>query len=131
MSAPAAEIVEKFQTAFGTGDIETAKKLVAPDCRLYEAPSLPYGGVYEGPAGFQKLCERVSASGEFALQPNVYLPIDDERALLRGHMKITNRETGANVDMPFLELYTVRDGLIEEVLVCYHDSAAVTATLRD
>ncbi|GHF35704.1 hypothetical protein FHX82_007001 [Amycolatopsis bartoniae] len=54
MSAPAAEIAEKFRIAFGSGDTETA----------------------------QKPCERVGASGEFALRPNVHLPIDDERAVL-------------------------------------------------
>jgi len=97
----------------------------ADDCELYEAPSLPYGGVFSGK-------EMVKAGGavvfstfdDFKFKVLNYVAGDD---LVVVHLMLTGRgrTTGKTFSMPLMEKWRLRDGKVVELRLFYFDSARV------
>jgi ketosteroid isomerase-like protein len=120
-------VMERFVSAFESGDLPGACALLHPEAVIREADGLPYSGEYTGPDGFAALVGAMAGSFEFKLLDTEYLPVDDERIVMRMVARFTSRATGNSVEFPVVEIYTVRDGLIRDVDVYYKNPAGVTA----
>ena len=118
----AKQVHDEMMRAFGAGDMTTLESLFSPSCVVREAPGLPFGGEYVGHEGFAKLFASIGES--FDLDPtllDVY-EVSDSFVISNTRMRMTSRQTGESVDMPVLEMFTVRDGLIVEARPFYWDT---------
>ena len=127
MSDTPAAVMDRFVAAFEAGDLAGACGLLHPDAVVHEAAGLPYSGDYKGPDGFAALVGTMAGSYDFKLLDTEYLPVDDERIVVRMVARFTSRTSGNSVQFPVVEIYTVRDGLIRDVDVYYKDPGAVSA----
>lgn len=122
----AIDVVTRFAAALAVGDIESSLALVHENLIFSEAPSLPFGGDRIGSQGLQDLLAAISRDYRIRLgQPTVTGAGD--RVLVRVQGTIASRATGRQMPLEALDLYDVRDGLIQRVDVFYKDAAAVTA----
>ena len=124
----AGTVAEKFLSAVQDLDVQAALACLHPEVQLLEPESLPYGGAYTGVEGFMtvftKLTETASISLlKFEVFDGGTVAIGRIQLLLRSHA------TGAELESPFVELYTVQDGLITQIDVYPKDTKRVAAFL--
>ncbi|MCP2322217.1 hypothetical protein HDA40_000724 [Hamadaea flava] len=101
-----------------------------PDVVMYQAPSLPYGGIWRGPRGIERFMAAMSdawQSLEFLEQRFV---VGDDAIVVLNRGVLTARATGRMLETSVMQLITVRDGLISEMYPFYQDTMAVAETLR-
>lgn len=123
-------IMDRFFGGYASGDIDSVAALFHPDSVIHETTALPFGGDYHGPDGFRRLLGAMLADFEFqALDPE-YLPLGEDAIAVRMGARFTSRRSGAVVQFPVVEIYTMKDGLIHDVDVYYKDPSAV-ANLHD
>jgi hypothetical protein len=127
MSNDPAGVMDRFIAAFEAGDLQGACALLHPEAIVHEAAGLPYAGEYKGPDGFAALVGTMAGSYDFKLLDTEYLPVDNERIVVKMQTRFTSRLSGNSLEFPVVEIYTVRDGLIQDVDVYYKDPAGVTA----
>jgi hypothetical protein len=109
--------------------LEDAHGLLHHEFVAYEAGGLPYSGEYHGPQGFFDLLAKMTEGLEFTLGPAPQCLLEGDSVAVRSRVTFTARDTGKSVEMPLVEVYTVRDGLIVELDVFYKDPSAVAALL--
>lgn len=119
------EAVRAFTERLGRGEIDACKELIHPDLVFSEAPSLPFGGDWVGPAGFADFLAAVSTHYRVRIA-EIVLEEAGDRVLARVSGTIESRATRRSVPLDALDLYEVRGGLIARVDVYYKDAAAVT-----
>lgn len=126
----AAVVVDKLNAAFAAGDIDALRPLFDPNVQVIEPEGLPYGGVYKGAAAF--FGELLPAlAGPFELNPSDSKVFDGgDAAAASMVLSFTSRRTGETMHMPYVEIYTVADGLITKVDVYPQDVAALTAFME-
>lgn len=125
MTANAREVNDALQAAFAAGDRETMRSLFADDCKIREAPSLPFGGTFTGPDGFEAMIAKLTSC--FDLEPkllNVF-EVDDSLVITYSHMRLTSRTSGRTVDMPVLEMIRTENGQLVEACPFYWDTHAL------
>ncbi len=121
----AKQVHDEMMRAFGVGDMATLVSLFSPSCVVREAPGLPFGGDYVGHEGLSTLFSTLGDA--FDIVPtllDVY-EVSDSLVISNTSMRMTSRQTGESVDMPVLEMFTVRDGLIVEAVPFYWDTEKV------
>lgn len=121
----AAIIGEKLIVAMQAQDLDTFASMFHPDIEVFEPAGLPYGGTYRGPEAFL---------GD--LIPQIFGPYDlvisDSKVFDGGHaaavhmqLSFTSRRTGATIDMPYIEIYTISNGLVTNIDVYPQDTATL------
>lgn len=105
------DVVRDIYNAFGSGDMEMVRSLIA-DTEWEETDGMPYGGRYRGAEEvFQNVFARIAADVEnFSARPDEILPAGDDRVLAVGRYSGTGRN--GNLDVAFAHLWTVRGGEI-------------------
>ncbi len=121
--------IQQFMGAMVEGDLDTARGLLHEDFVCYEAGGLPYSGEYHGPDGFFGLTATIFGAMELTPGPDVQFLRSGDTIAVRFRLTFTSRASGEKVEMSFVEVYTVRDGLITELDVYYKDPSAVTSML--
>ena len=122
----------------GTASFTTLAPFFAPNVVLWQAESLPYGGVWRGHGGMEQFFLAMSATWDrFELSEQVFLS-DANPLIVLTHVHARSRVTGRELDFPILQTITVTGGLISEIRPFYWDAAAVadacsaaTRTSRD
>lgn len=105
-------VVRSLIDAMSAGDIEGMLSRMAPDIEVREPESLPYGGVHHGIEAFCKnVIEVMLAKVEMGATNHALFSSGDTVAVSM-LSSATSRRTGEVLYMPFMELYTVKDGLI-------------------
>lgn len=121
MSAEDVEIVRRFTSALRDGNVPACLELLHPDNTFDEATGLPFGGDYSGADGFLRLLKDVVRQFEVKLsEPE--LSDAGHCVMVRLTGTFTSRATGRTVEMPVVDLYTVRDGKVAHVDVFYKDT---------
>jgi ketosteroid isomerase-like protein len=128
VSASDVDTVSGFLASLSRGDLATCQTLVTDDLIFSEAPSLPFGGDYDGPDGLTQLLAALTRDFSLRLEEPRISAAGDQ-VLVRVNGTIRARTTGATMPLEALDLYTLRDGLISRVDVYYKDAAAVTALM--
>lgn len=122
------EVMDQFFAGYAAGDLDAVASLVHPDGVIRESDALPFGGDYVGPDGFRTLIGAMLRDFDFEVLSREDLPAGDTLVIKMG-ARFTARHSGEQVELPVVELYTVRDGLIVEADVYYKDPGAVAAML--
>jgi hypothetical protein len=129
MSSEAATVVDRFLSAFASGDVETALSCLSDETVVEEAHGLPFSGTFVGPAGFMELLGKMSA----LFEPRVdKVEVLDAGTAAVGRIDLTFRSkaTGRELATSAVEVYRVTGGKITHADVYYKDPAAVTALAR-
>ena len=122
-------VVQTIYEAGARGDIVTALAQYSPACAVHEPDSLPFGGLWQGPAGIGQVLGIVfQVFDKFEPRPQAFIA-DGERVAVLVDLTVRVRKTGEELTMPLLELYTVRDGQVVEFRPFYWDTARVLAAL--
>lgn len=129
MTESSVEIVQKFSTAVREGDFEAMGRLLHDDFVAHEAGGLPYSGDYRGLSGFRDLLAKMNDAMTVSPGPFTSEPLGENAVALRFSLTFTARASGHSVTMDLIEVYTLRDGKIDDLDVYYKDPAAVTALL--
>ncbi|MEV5570766.1 nuclear transport factor 2 family protein [Spirillospora sp. NPDC052269] len=103
---------------------------LTPDVVMHQAESLPYGGVYEGPAGVERFMTEMSrhwSSLEFLEQRFV---IDADSAVVHNRGVLVARVSGRRLETSVMQLIGVRGDRISEFRPFYLDTLAVVRALE-
>jgi uncharacterized protein len=122
----AAEVVDDLLKALETIDVEVLQGLVDSNVEVIEPEGLPYGGVYRGAdAFFGDLLPQIAGPFEIGIEDAKVFDGGDAAA---ANMKVvyTSRRTGETIRMPYVEIYSVADGLISKIDVFPQDVTALT-----
>ncbi len=108
------DVVQSAWDAFGRGDIDAVLEAIAPSAETRLPESLPWGGTYTGPDGFQDFLAKLDATYEqFSATPDKVLGADDNHVVVvaktRGRSK-----GGTSVESTVVWLYQLRDGKIAD-----------------
>lgn len=106
------EIVERAYAAFADGDLDGVLADLHPDIEWQQAQGLPHGGVYRGVDEVRRnVFEPLDAEwwSEFAADPSEFLDAGDEVVVL-GRYRGVAKGTGKLLDVPFVHVWTMRDG---------------------
>jgi uncharacterized protein len=98
--------------AFERQDLEAVVADMDEEIRWEQAQGLPHGGLYEGLAAVRRhVFEPLEAEwwSEFHAVPHEFLDAGDEVVVL-GRYTGSAKETGKVLDVPYVHVWTFRDG---------------------
>jgi uncharacterized protein len=111
----------------GVAEFSTLAPFFAIDVVLYQADSLPYGGIWKGHNGMERFFLAMSRTwSEFEMVEQRFLATGDTSVVLT-YVRACARATGRRLDFPILQTIGIADGRIAEVRPFYWDTAAIAA----
>jgi uncharacterized protein len=129
-----AELVRRLFAAVEERDGQTVLAAYAADVVIREAPSLPYGGSYQGhhgalrhAAAYTATWDRLQAPEDRKLDPQI--AGHDGRVTVIWRQKATAPD-GRHLDVPVVDLISVRDGKVTSLEMFQQDTAAVLGFLE-
>ena len=108
----AVEIVRRSYEAFARDDMDGVLADMHPDIEWHQAQGLPHGGTYHGLAEVRRnIFDPLDEEwwDEFDATPAEILTGDDHAVVLGRYRGIAKR-TGKRLDVPFVHVWTLRDG---------------------
>jgi ketosteroid isomerase-like protein/uncharacterized damage-inducible protein DinB len=106
-SPTALEAVRELHDTLATRDLEQLRRALAPDAEIVIPPALPWGGMYRGPAGFERLLVVRSRHVEASFDFERLVPSGD-RVIAIGRTRGTARATAVPFDVPTVYVWTMR-----------------------
>jgi ketosteroid isomerase-like protein len=105
-------ITRRSYEAFARGDLDGVVAGMHAEIEWHQAQGLPHGGTYRGLEDvrrsiFEPLDEQWWS--EFSAEPGEFLDAGDEVVVL-GRYRGTAKGTGRQLDVPFVHLWSFRDG---------------------
>ncbi len=120
---------EAAYLAPGGGDFSVIATTLDPKCVLCQPGSLPYGGEWRGPAGFERWMKSFGEQwSSLEVRDSRFYPVGDT-VFSHSHVYAVARATGQAADWPLLQLFKVRDGKILELRPFHWDTAAMLPAL--
>jgi ketosteroid isomerase-like protein len=106
------DIVRRSYVAFARDDMDGVLADMAQDIVWEQAQGLPHGGVYHGLDEVRRtIFDPLDRDWweEFSAEPHDFLDAGDNVAVL-GRYRGVAKETGKPLDVPFVHVWTLRDG---------------------
>lgn len=97
---------------------------------VIEAPSLPFGGDYQGLRGMKALGEGLGATFSKFRMEYVQCVGSGDMVVVEAVMHFTTRATGQEISMPILEIVRFKDGKIVELKPYYFDTATLLKAIN-
>jgi ketosteroid isomerase-like protein len=113
-SRPAVDVARSSYDAFARGDLDGVLADLDDDIEWQQAQGLPHGGVYRGIAEVrQNIFDPLDRDwwDEFTAAPQEFLDAGDNVVVL-GRYRGVAKESGRSLDVPFVHIWTVRDGKV-------------------
>ena len=127
MSEQNIEVVQRVYDAMGSRDATVMQELFADDIRIWQSPSLPWGGDHEGLDGaftfFLTLVEHIQSQ---VTTENLFAAGD--HVVQTGRTRGTVVANGARFDIPEVHVWELRDGKVITFRV-YIDTPAMLEAL--
>ena len=134
---PAIAVIRRFYEAEaayltpGGGDFDALAATLDPECVLYQPASLPYGGEWRGPAGFERWLRAFGAQwSSLEVKDSEFFPLADV-VVSRSHVYAVARTSHQAVDWPLLQFFKMRGDKILELRPFHWDTAAMLPALGD
>lgn len=108
----AVEATRRSYEAFSRGDMDAVVADMHPEIEWHQAEGLPHGGLHRGLDEVRReIFAPLDAAwwAEFAAEPHEFLDAGDEVVVL-GRYRGRAKETGKPLDVPFVHLWSFRDG---------------------
>ena len=119
--------MEEIYRAFFKQDFQAVTMLMATDVEILQSPELPWGGYYRGHDGVKNFLARLSEHLENRLALENVIDAG-EQVVVSGRTSGRARSTGLEFDIPFVHVWTVREGLITR-FEPYIDNATMLVAL--
>lgn len=136
MSQENVEVVRKFEESMvpslaeeatsGEGDFQSILALLDTECVFRPPPSIPHGGDWIGHDGFVKMGEAFGEAWNMIEPPKFTFRDAGDIVLLHATFVLESRETGKRVPVEMVELITVSDGKIVELVPYYRDTVPLS-----
>ena len=123
-------ILEKFLELGRSRDMAALEAMVTEDIRIQQAPSLPFGGVYIGWAGYLDVTEKL-----FGKMRKVHLELidawDGPQCSLVAHFMLSaiSKRTQQDISMPLLEIWEFKNDKVSAITPFYHDTHLLSELL--
>lgn len=127
MSQQHVQIVQSVYEAFNRGDIAAVLAAFDPQVELVEAESLPYAGVYRGHAGVQQMLVGLGAVWELFQSTLEQVVAHGDEVIVFLQIKGRLRGSERPIEMPVIEVWRIRDGLVAGVRPFYWDTGAIAS----
>jgi ketosteroid isomerase-like protein len=108
----AVDIVRRSYEAFARDDMDGVLADMDPDIEWHQAQGLPHGGYYRGIDDVRRnIFDPLDEEwwDEFDADPDQFLDAGDEVVVL-GRYRGVAKATGKRLDVPFVHVWTLRDG---------------------
>ncbi len=108
-----AEIANRSYEAFARDDMDAVLADMHPDIEWHQAQGLPHGGYYRGLDEVRRnIFDPLDRDwwAEFDVEPEELIEAGDQCVVL-GRYRGVAKETGKPLDVPFVHVWTFRDGL--------------------
>jgi ketosteroid isomerase-like protein len=105
-------LVSRSYEAFARGDLDAVTADMAEEIEWHQAQGLPHGGLYRSLAEVRRhVFAPLDADwwDEFVVTPSEFLDAGGEVVVL-GRYRGTAKGTGRKLDVPFVHVWTLRDG---------------------
>ncbi|MEP2735151.1 MAG: nuclear transport factor 2 family protein [Erythrobacter sp.] len=124
-TASTAELLGKIYALAGARDWDGVAECMHPDLVIHEAPSLPFGGTYEGKNALQ-----VVAGAMYGQWPDAKVEIHDitggtSWAVVILSLTFNSKKTGEPITQTLCEAGRFEDGLLIEHRIHYYDTAQI------
>ena len=109
----AAEIAARSYEAFARDDMDAVLADMHPDIEWHQAQGLPHGGLYRGLEEVRRnVFDPLDRDwwAEFVVTPDEFIEEGDQVVVL-GRYRGVAKETGKRLDVPFVHVWSFRDGL--------------------
>ncbi len=110
------EIIQNLYAAFAKGDIPAVLKRFDPEIEWNEAESFPYadGNPYIGPqAVLEGVFARIGAEWEYLnLTDQTYYEVNSGEIIVTGRYKAKNKMTSKEINVQFVHMWTLNEGLV-------------------
>jgi uncharacterized protein len=106
------ELVRRSYEAFARDDLDAVLADMDEQIEWHQAQGLPHGGFYRGIGEVRRnIFDPLDAEwwDEFTADPDEFLDAGDEVVVL-GRYRGVAKETGKTLDVPFVHVWTLRDG---------------------
>lgn len=106
-------IAKSSYEAFGRGDLDGALAMMDEDIEWHQAQGLPHGGTYRGLDEVRRnIFDPLDRDWweEFVVEPEELIEAGDQCVVL-GRYRGVAKGTGKRLDVPFVHVWTFRDGL--------------------
>jgi uncharacterized protein len=124
-----ADLVRSFWDAFGRRDLDRARAHADDEAEIVIPETVPWGGTYRGPGGFQEMMGGVLGQFEdFRPSPESFLEAEDDQVAVPVNVQ-GRAKSGKDFSGRALWLYRVRDGKIVRAEV-FMDTAKALEALR-
>ncbi len=120
-------VVQQFYDYSLQNDVEGVATVLHTDVVIYEAPSLPYGGVHAGREEVLKLLGLLYSQIDLSTVVVGDILANSERAAAFLEVPFASGDAAGNQAMRVVETFMIRDGLIAEITPYYFDTAALVA----
>ena len=105
-------IVQRSYAAFDRGDLDGGARDMDDAIEWQQAQGLPHGGIYHGTAAVRaNIFDPLDRDwwSEFSAVPDEFLDAGDEVVVL-GRYRGIAKQTGKALDVPFVHVWSLRDG---------------------
>jgi uncharacterized protein len=127
MSPEDLDTVRHAYAAFGRGDMEALRALIAPDIEWRTTPNVPFLGTYRGiDEFFRGMSEWTDSFDEMTTEVEELIDAG-EYAIVHHRMHGRGRDSGAEVDLAIWQVVSVRDGQLTRMLDFMTPEEALTA----
>jgi len=106
------DVTKNVFAAFGAHDVDTIVGWLHPDIRIefYGPEVIPYAGNYDGLEQARGFFETVLSSVDIhQFDPEEFI-CEGEQVVVTGHLRLTARSTGRQIESDFVHVITVADG---------------------
>jgi len=109
MSSSNIDVVKALYRGFAARDIPAITALVSPEITLRQTELVPWGGTFEGLAGFRRFTELLLQHVDSLVTPEEYVDAGD-RVVAIARTRGLVRENGAPFDLRAVHVWGVREG---------------------
>jgi uncharacterized protein len=122
------DVVQGAWDAFSRGDMDAVLDVFAPSAQVRVPETLPWGGTYMGPEGFEDFVARLDQNfDQFTATPDKVLGADDNHVIVVAKIK-GRTKAGTAIENRAVWVYQLRDGRIADAET-FGDTAQVLQAL--
>lgn len=127
MSSSNVDVVTALYRAFAARDLAAISEFISSEVTVRQTELLPWGGYFEGLAGFRRFTELLLQNVDSVVTPEEYVDAG-ERVVAIAHTRGHVRQNNAPFDIRAVHVWGVRDGKVIS-LESYIDTPTMLAVL--
>jgi uncharacterized protein len=127
MSTDSVAIVRAIYDAISVGDAAAIAARLSPEIRITQTPKLPWGGTFEGLAGFAQFSKTLRAHIESRVAVERMFEAGEDVVVI-GRTIGRSKANGASFDVAIAHVLTVREGKVTQARY-FIDTPAMLAAL--